>query len=244
MKKRLNLILNGKGGVGKSFFAVNFVQYLKDKRIPHIALDSDDTNSTLKRFHPEAQFFDVTEERELDSMIAALDAADLAVVDCRAASTDIFLDYFDRVAAFELLASLGADLTVLMPVTHEPDSVEQVRTVAERFNSHCKYVIIRNEVFSPTFEIFDQTKIRSRVLCELRGREISMTKLQDWLVLGLNQTRLTITQAKEHSHFSLLDRQRLIMWQRRLYEEIESVRDFVTPAASPVTSRHEADQLL
>ena len=25
--KRLDLILNGKGGVGKSFFAVNFVQY-------------------------------------------------------------------------------------------------------------------------------------------------------------------------------------------------------------------------
>ncbi len=30
MIKRLNLILNGKGGVGKSFFAVNFVQYLSD----------------------------------------------------------------------------------------------------------------------------------------------------------------------------------------------------------------------
>jgi len=28
MNKRLNLILNGKGGVGKSFFAVNLVQYL------------------------------------------------------------------------------------------------------------------------------------------------------------------------------------------------------------------------
>ena len=33
MIKRLDLILNGKGGVGKSFFAVNFVQYLKDKNI-------------------------------------------------------------------------------------------------------------------------------------------------------------------------------------------------------------------
>ena len=31
--KRLDLILNGKGGVGKSFFAVNFVQFLKDKGI-------------------------------------------------------------------------------------------------------------------------------------------------------------------------------------------------------------------
>jgi MinD-like ATPase involved in chromosome partitioning or flagellar assembly len=28
--KRLDLILNGKGGVGKSFFAVNFVQFLKE----------------------------------------------------------------------------------------------------------------------------------------------------------------------------------------------------------------------
>ena len=31
MKKQLNLILNGKGGVGKSFFAINLVQYFKDK---------------------------------------------------------------------------------------------------------------------------------------------------------------------------------------------------------------------
>ena len=31
--KRLDLILNGKGGVGKSFFAVNFIQFLKDKSI-------------------------------------------------------------------------------------------------------------------------------------------------------------------------------------------------------------------
>ena len=56
MKKRLVLILNGKGGVGKSFFAVNFIQYLKDRPFPHVAFDSDNENSTLKRFHPEAGF--------------------------------------------------------------------------------------------------------------------------------------------------------------------------------------------
>lgn len=44
MKKRLILILNGKGGVGKSFFAVHFVQYLKDHQIAHAAFDSDDEN--------------------------------------------------------------------------------------------------------------------------------------------------------------------------------------------------------
>jgi len=30
MNKRLDLVINGKGGVGKSFFAVNFIQFLKD----------------------------------------------------------------------------------------------------------------------------------------------------------------------------------------------------------------------
>ena len=53
MKRQLNLILNGKGGVGKSFFAVNLVQFLKDKGVPFAACDSDNENSTLKRFHPD-----------------------------------------------------------------------------------------------------------------------------------------------------------------------------------------------
>src|SRR5207247_6500515 len=61
--KRLDLILNGKGGVGKSFFAVNFVQFLKDKGIAHIAIDSDNENSTLKRFHPDVQFLDLANQR-------------------------------------------------------------------------------------------------------------------------------------------------------------------------------------
>jgi len=56
--KRLILILNGKGGVGKSFFAVNFVQFLKDKGVAQVAIDSDNENSTLKRVHPDACFVD------------------------------------------------------------------------------------------------------------------------------------------------------------------------------------------
>ena len=41
MSKQINLVINGKGGVGKSFFAVNFVQYLKDRGHVHRAIDSD-----------------------------------------------------------------------------------------------------------------------------------------------------------------------------------------------------------
>ena len=39
-------MLNGKGGVGKSSFAVRFVQYLKDKGIRHVDTDNDNENFT------------------------------------------------------------------------------------------------------------------------------------------------------------------------------------------------------
>ena len=50
MNKQINLVINGKGGVGNSFFATNFVQYLKDSGIAHCAIDSDHENAILKRF--------------------------------------------------------------------------------------------------------------------------------------------------------------------------------------------------
>ena len=59
MTKQLNLILNGKGGVGQSFFAVNVVQALNDRRLPHRAADTDDENSTLLRFHADAEFVNI-----------------------------------------------------------------------------------------------------------------------------------------------------------------------------------------
>ena len=115
--KRLNLILNGKGGVGKSFFAVNFVQYLKDKGIAHVAIDSDNENSTLKRFHPDARFVDLAERRGPDGIFTTLEKSNLVVMDCRAASTDLFIDFFTQINLPSVLTALGASLTLVMPVS-------------------------------------------------------------------------------------------------------------------------------
>src|SRR5690242_13747300 len=81
MQKKFNTIINGKGGVGKSFFAVNFVQFLKDKAIAHTAVDTDNENSILKRFHSESLFLDIEDPTEIDSVFATLDKTDLVVMD-------------------------------------------------------------------------------------------------------------------------------------------------------------------
>ena len=228
--KRLDLILNGKGGVGKSFFAVNFVQFLKDKGIAHIAIDSDNENSTLKRFHPDTRFLDLNNRRELDGIFAALEKANFVVMDCRAASTDLFVDYFTEIDLSAVLSELGAALTLIMPVNHESDSVDQIQRLADQFGKKCGYVVVRNAAHSESFALFESSEVRAKLKDKLSGREISMTRLQDWLVESLNAENVTITAAAKHPAFSLLDRQRLQTWQRKLYVEIETVTDLLLPA--------------
>ena len=228
--KRLDLILNGKGGVGKSFFAVNFIQFLKDKGIHHAAIDSDNENSTLKRFHPDARFLDLSNRRELDGIFTALEKANLVVMDCRAASTDLFSDYFVEIDLAAVLTALGATLTLVMPVNHEADSVDQIQRLADQFGKQCSYVVVRNAAHSDSFALFESSEVRAQLKDKLGGREIAMSRLQDWLVEALNAENLTITAATKHPSFSLLDRQRLQMWQRRFYAEIESATDLLVTA--------------
>ena len=237
MPNQIDIILNGKGGVGKSFFATNFVQFLKDKQIPHVAIDTDNENSTLKRFHGEAEFINIEDKQGIDSIFPALEKAPLVVVDCRAASTDIFLDYFAEVKVFDILRTMNARLTVISPVNHEADSIEQVKIVAEALGNRCKYVVIKNQAHSEHFTIYEKSKTRSRLIDELDAREIVMPKLYDWLVTGLNQTNLTITAAIANSEFSLVNRQRLKNWREKFFEEIERTRDILVPIDEPISAK-------
>jgi hypothetical protein len=165
MKKQINLVINGKGGVGKSFFATNFVQYLKDCGVAHCAIDSDHENSTLKRFHPEAEFINLEHRREIDRVFTTAETHDLLVIDCRAASTDLFIDFFDEVGLTEVLRSLDARLTVICPVNHEADSVEQLRILSEALREGCAWFVVKNEAESDTSRFTGQHNAESLCRC-------------------------------------------------------------------------------
>lgn len=184
---RLVIVLNGKGGVGKSFFATNFVQYLKDRKQPHRAIDTDNENSTLKRYHHEADFVDLNDPRGLDALFATVETSRLVVMDGRAASTDLILDYFAEVSAFELLYGLDVRLTLAIPINHEADSVTQAKLISDALGDRCDYLIVRNQAHSGHFTIYEKSRTRGRLTGELGAREMVMPRMYDWLVAALNQ---------------------------------------------------------
>ena len=236
MNKQINLVINGKGGVGKSFFATNFVQYLKDCGVAHCAIDSDHENSTLKRFHPEADFINLEHRREIDRVFTAAETSDLLVIDCRAASTDLFIDFFDEVGLAEVLRSLSARLTIICPVNHEADSVEQLRILSDALRDGCGWVVVKNEAHSDAFKIYDGSKTRRQVVDVLHGREIAMPRMYDWLVTALNEHNSPVTAALTNPAFNLLDRQRLKTWQTRFYRQLYRAADLL------LTDLHQAER--
>lgn len=200
MKRQLNLIMNGKGGVGKSFLAVNFVQFLKDRSVPFVACDSDNENSTLKRFHPESQFINLAEPRSLDDLFRILERVGLVILDCRAASTDLFLHYFAAIDLAAVLRLLDARLTLLMPVNHEADSLDQVQRLVEALGNVARHVVVRNQVHGDAFGLYDRSLVRSKILKKLDGKEFTMPRMETWLVEALSQYNLTISAAITTKH--------------------------------------------
>lgn len=229
MKRHIDLVLNAKGGVGKSFFAVNFVQFLKDRKVEHLAVDTDNANSTLKRFHSETVFVNLNQRQELDTLFTALEKHQLVIVDGRAASTDQFLDYFAEIVLPDLLAQLKASLTLVIPVSHEADSVAQAKVLSEALAGACQYIVVKNEGLTDRFALYEGSQIRKRILGELGGHEIVMPRLYDWLVATLNAESLTATHAVQNGKLSLMDRQRVKSWQQRFYEQIESAKEVLLP---------------
>jgi hypothetical protein len=65
---------------------------------------------------------------------------------CRAASTRIFLNYFEETRLPDILEKLGARLTIACPVNHELDSIYQIQKLVNAIGGKVDFVIIRNRM--------------------------------------------------------------------------------------------------
>ena len=124
---------------------------------------------------------------------------------------------------------LGASLTLAIPINHEADSVDQLQRLVESVGGLARYLIVRNAAHSASFALYESLAIRTRLLKELGAREIDLPRLQDWLVEALRRENLTVTAAATHPSVHLLDRQRLLNWQRGLYATLAGIHEFILP---------------
>ncbi len=229
--KRLVLSATSKGGVGKSYVTVNLIEWLQSLDTPFIAFDPDWCNSTLTRFHEQAEFIDISEEVDLDNVIRAFERTDLVIADGVGSLQTKFIDWLEETRVFELREQLGLEITLVVIIEEDKETVFQAGQVAKRVGNNADWLVVRNLKTSPVTEIYDGSNARKELLA-LGAREITIERLPWNLNSMLQKSSKSINGLIQDESVFFLERQRLRSYQQRLFEEFAGARDILLPDSS------------
>jgi len=227
---KIHLIGGEKGGVGKSVVARVVAQYMIDKSIPFLGFDTDRSHGSLMRFYSDfASPVLVDNYESLDAIVesAAENTDKRVLVDLAAQTHDPLVKWMDESGVLETAEELGVAFCYWHVMDSGKDSVDLLKKLLDRFGSRLSYVIVLNQLRGENFDIFYQSGERQHAL-DFNARVISLKRLHEPVITKIDAGSTSFWAAKNKSvtevkGLGLLERQRVKIWLRHAYEQIDSV---------------------
>jgi hypothetical protein len=237
-RKLVVFSIGGKGGVGKSWLIALLIDWYRARKVPFHALDLDNENNTLSRFYPDAEFIEVSSERDLDAMIEKIVESEtaLTVIDMRAASTDRIAPWWKQVDFDSLQGEHGVRFTAIGVVDSSADSVANIGFWSKDVlhgNPDIRFVIAQNKVRGAELSYLD-SPARAEYQKTLDLAEIEIPKLDEWVHQKLEVGDLRVSAALEvedpNSPLTrFMTRSRLKKYQQAMFEEFDKIKDRLLP---------------
>lgn len=235
---KIHMILQGKGGVGKSFIAATLAQYKASKGQKPLCIDTDPVNATFEGYKAlgvkRLQIMDGDEinPRNFDTLIELIAPSKDDVIIDNGASSFVQLSHYlisNQVPA--LLADMGHELVVHTVITGGQallDTVSGFSQLAVQFPENAIFVVWLNPYWGPIEhegKSFEQLKAyttnKARVSAivkipalkeETYGRDLS----------DMLQERLTFDQALAMESLTIMTRQRLKIVKGQLFAQLDN----------------------
>ncbi len=222
--RRLVLVAIDKGGVGKSFFCIQFITWLRSQGIPYTAYDPDHANSTLSRFIHDAIFLSSRHSENLDVLVEKLAETPVVVLDGMVGRQGLVFDWMEETNLLRIAREEGFHVTLALVIEDDKDAVHQAGEAVKRFQNQVDWLVVKNHKMNPTFRIYQASHARTALL-EAGAREIDLPKLAAHLNEELQRRSITIPEALAEGQLYLLDRQRLTDFQRRIFTLLDGVKE-------------------
>ncbi len=227
---KIHFIGGEKGGVGKSVVARVVAQYLIDKSIPFLGFDTDRSHGSLMRFYTDYASPVVVDNYEsLDAIVesAVENPEKRVLVDLAAQTHDPLVKWMDDSGVLETAEELGVSFHYWHVMDSGKDSVDLLKKLFDRFGTRLNYVLVLNQLRGDTFDIFYQSGERDRA-AEFNARIISIKHLHEPVINKIDAGSTSFWAAKNRSTtemkgLGLLERQRVKLWLRHAYEQIDTV---------------------
>jgi len=227
---KIHLIGGEKGGVGKSVVARVAAQYMIDKGIPFLGFDTDRSHGSLLRFYADYASPVVVDNYEsLDAIVeAAVEQPDKRVlVDLAAQTHEALVKWMDDSGVLETAEELQVSFCYWHVMDSGKDSVDLLKKLLDRFGARLNYVIVLNQLRGETFDIFYASDEREHARA-FNAQVITLKRLHEPCMTKIDSGSTSFWAAKNRSTtevkgLGLLERQRVKLWLRNVYEQLDTV---------------------
>lgn len=224
----IHFIGGEKGGVGKSLVARILAQYLIDHERPFLGFDTDKSHGALMRFYAGyASPIVVDRYESLDAIVeaAAADPKRSILVDLAAQTQDALNQWMDDSGLLELSSEMGLAITYWHVMDSGRDSVDLLKKLLDRFGSRLNYVLVQNQIRGDNFDMLDASGEKQRALA-LHARIIAIKRLHEAAMTKIDNHSSSFwsaTQSNDAHALGILERQRVKMWLKNAYSEIDTL---------------------
>ena len=224
----IHFIGGEKGGVGKSLVSRLVAQYLIDKELPFLGFDTDRSHGALLRFYSGfASPVLIDRYEALDSIIeAAVEQPDRRIlVDLAAQTHDPLVQWMDESGVLDMAAESGFTITYWHVMDSGRDSVDLLKKLLDRFGARLNYVLVRNQMRGDDFGMLEQSGEQDRAI-GFGAHVVSIKHLSDTIIQKIDASSSSFWAAqhdtdKSRTGLGMMDRQRLKMWLRDAYQQID-----------------------
>ena len=225
----IHLIGGEKGGVGKSLVARIVAQYMIDKEMPFLGFDTDRSHGALLRFYAAyASPVLVDHYEALDKIVeAAVDVPGRRIlVDLAAQTHDPLVKWMDDAGVVNLADELGLGLYYWHVMDSGKDSVDLLKKLLDRFGTGVRYVLVRNQIRGNDFSLLEESGEQARAVA-LGAKVVTVKRLHEGVIQKIDGGSSSFWKAKssdkDSTGLGLMDRQRVKMWLRDAYREMDEI---------------------
>jgi hypothetical protein len=226
----IHLIGGEKGGVGKSLMARLLAQYFIDHSMPFVGFDTDRSHGALLRFYASYTTPVVIDDyQSLDRMVelAAAEPDRRVLVDL-AAQTHLPLSrWMEESRLIDTAKECNIQLTYWHVMDNSFDSVELLRRFLDQFGDRLRLVLVMNQVRGERFDLLEASCQRARA--EQSGAKVMvLQRLADATMHKIDADSRSFWSAMNQAagaegNLGMLERQRVWVWVKRAYEEIDRI---------------------
>jgi hypothetical protein len=240
----IHLILQGKGGVGKSVVATLLAQYLQDKGIAASCFDADPLNQTLAGFSglnvTKVDLIEMTEKgrrinpRRFDDLVEQVSqrpADEHTIVDTGSSAFVPLMHYLVSNDVVEVLSQSGHEVVIHTVVTGGQALLDTLHGAAQlvRQLEGVRFVVWLNPFWGPVAEdgkTFEQMRAYQDIKKRIEAI-VDLPAFTDELfpqdVATMLKARLTFKDAIDSPTFGLMSRHRLRIAQRDFYSRMDAL---------------------